>query len=67
MSDTAKTSKAQQKAVAKYTRNNYDDIKVRVKKGKREEIKAAAVLAGESLNTYIQKAVEMRMSAENNQ
>lgn len=62
MGDTPKTTKAQQKAVAKYTRNNYDDIKVRVKKGQREEIKAAADSAGESVNAYIKKAIELRMT-----
>ena len=31
-------SKAQQKAVAKYMKNNYDDIKIRVPKGTREQL-----------------------------
>lgn len=55
-------SKAQQKAVAKYTRENYDEIKVRISKGKKDLIKAAAVLAGESVNKYIENAVDARMS-----
>lgn len=49
MSDESKVSKAQQKAVAKYMKNNYDEIKVRVEKGKREIIKAAAEQAGEKI------------------
>lgn len=65
MSDESKVSKAQQKAVAKYMKNNYDEIKVRVEKGKREIIKAAAEQAGESLNGYIKKAVDERMKREN--
>lgn len=64
MSDESKVSKAQQKAVAKYMKNNYDEIKVRVEKGKREIIKAAAEQAGESLNGYIKKAVNQRMERE---
>ncbi|NSG06388.1 hypothetical protein [Blautia obeum] len=64
MSDEGKVSKAQQKAVAKYMKNNYDEIKVRVEKGKREIIKAAAEQAGESLNGYIKKAVDQRMERE---
>lgn len=64
MSDESKVSKAQQKAVAKYMKNNYDEIKVRVEKGKREIIKAAAEQAGESLNGYIKKAVDQRMERE---
>jgi len=65
MSDESKVSKAQQKAVAKYMKNNYDEIKVRVEKGKREIIKAAAEQAGESLNGYIKKAVDQRMKRDN--
>ena len=65
MSDDSKVSKAQQKAVAKYMKNNYDEIKVRVEKGKREIIKAAAEQAGESLNGYIKKAVDQRMERDN--
>ena len=65
MSDESKVSNAQQKAVAKYMKNNYDEIKVRVEKGKREIIKAAAEQAGESLNGYIKKAVDQRMERDN--
>lgn len=35
-------SKAQQQCVNKYIKNNYDDIKLRVKKGQRELIQAYA-------------------------
>ena len=65
MSDESKVSKAQQKAVAKYMKNNYDEINVRVENGKREIIKAAAEQAGESLNGYIKKAVDQRMERDN--
>ena len=65
MSEESKVSKAQQKAVAKYMKNNYDEIKVRVEKGKRDIIKAAAEQAGESVNAYIKKAVDQRMEHDN--
>ena len=65
MSDESKVSKAQQKAVAKYMKNNYDEIKIRVEKGKRDIIKVAAETAGESLNSYIKKAVDQRMERDN--
>ena len=58
------TSKAQQKATAKYMKNNYDEIKPRVPKGKKAEIQAAAEKQGESLNAYVIGAVERRMKAE---
>ena len=47
----APASKAQQRAVAKYMKNNYDEIKVRVPKGKKEQIRTAAESAGKSLNS----------------
>lgn len=58
------TSKAQQKATAKYMKNNYDEIKTRVPKGRKAEIQAAAEKQGESLNAYVIGAVEKRMEAE---
>lgn len=51
-------SKAHQKAVAKYVQENYDDIKVRSKKGYRAEIKAHAAARGESLNAFILRAIQ---------
>ena len=36
----APASKAQQRAVAKYMKNNYDEIKVRMPKGKLPSIRA---------------------------
>ena len=54
-----KVSKAQIKAVAKYTKNNYDDIKVRVPKGEKEKIKTAAKKHGfDSVNSFIIAAIE---------
>ena len=64
MSEESKISKAQQKAVAKYMKNNYDEIKIRVEKGEREIIRQAAEAAGESVNGYIKKAVDQRMEQD---
>ena len=47
------TTKAQQKAVAKYMKNNYDEVKIRIKKGDKELFKAHAESQGKSLNSYI--------------
>lgn len=55
------TTKAQQKAVQKYVQNNYDRVVLTMPKGKKEEIKAAAATAGESMNQYILAAVDLRM------
>jgi len=58
-------SKAQQKAVAKYMANNYDEIKVRVPKGKKDKIKAHAESKGESLNGFVNRAIDEAMSSDN--
>lgn len=38
-------------------KNNYDEIKIRVYKGKKSELQAIAEKQGGSLNAYIKKAV----------
>lgn len=49
--------KSQQKAVAKYMKNNYDEIKVRVQKGDRQKIAQYAEEKGMSLNAYIKDLI----------
>ncbi len=63
--DKPKTSKAQQKAVHKYSKNHYDRISVYFPKGHREKIQDRAAATGESVNGYIRKAVDDRLNAEN--
>ena len=53
--------KANQKAVNKYVKANYDRINVTMPKGKKETIQAAAAAAGESVNAYINGAIDDRM------
>lgn len=65
MPDESKVSKAQQKAVNKYVKNNYDRINVTFPKGQKEIIMQAAEAAGESVNGYIKKAVDQRMERDN--
>ena len=54
-------SKAQQKAVNKYMKANYDEIKIRVEKGRKAEIKAYAESQGESVNAFISRAIDEAM------
>lgn len=65
MSGESKISKAQQKAVNKYVKNNYDRINVTFPKGQKDVIRQVAETSGESLNNYIRKAVNQRMEREN--
>lgn len=57
-------SKAQQKAVAKYMKENYDEIKVRVPKGEKAIIKSHADARGESVNAFINRAIEETLQRE---
>lgn len=57
-------SKAQQKAVAKYMKNNYDELKIRVSKGNKDIIKAHAAEQGESLNGFVNRAIDEAMQRD---
>ena len=58
------STKAQQKAVNKYMKKNYDRVNLTMPKGKRGVIKAAADAMGESVNAYINKAIDLRLKQE---
>lgn len=60
-------SKAQQRAVSKYMKENYDEIKVRVEKGRKAEIKAHLDSRGEgeSVNSFISRAIDTQMEIDN--
>ncbi len=57
-------SKAQQKAVHKYVKANYDRMELTVPKGRKEIIQAAAVSQGQSVNAYINQAIDERMNRD---
>ena len=51
-------SKAQQKAVSKYMKENYDVYQIRMKKGQKDTIKAHAETRSESVNGFINRAIQ---------
>lgn len=57
-------SKAQQKAVQKYVAANYDRIEFKTAKGKKTEYQAHAEKRGESLNQFINRAVENQIERD---
>ena len=57
LSETPKVSKAQQKATNKYIAKAYDRINLTVPKGQKEAIAAHARQQGESVNSFINKAI----------
>ena len=57
-------SKAQQKAVNKYMKTNYDRVNLTLPKGRKDEIKAHAEAHNESVNAFISRAIEETISRD---
>ena len=57
-------SKAQQKAVAKYEAKVYDKTLIRLPKGRLDDIKAHAAAQGESVNGFINRAIDHEMERD---
>ena len=58
-------SKAQQRAVSKYMKENYDVYQIRMPKGQKDIIKAHAEAHSESVNGFINRAIEETMQRDN--
>lgn len=58
-------TKAQQRAVAKYKKENYDRAEILLPKGRKDEIKAHAAAKGESLNAFITRAIDETIEHDN--
>lgn len=54
-------TQATNKAVQRYNKKTYDDLRIRVKKGEADQIKAYAEIHGESLNGYINRLIAQDM------
>ena len=57
-------SKAQQRAVSKYMKENYDVYQIRMPKGQKDIIKAHAEAHSESVNGFINRAIEETMERD---
>ena len=62
---TMPASKAQQRAVTKYVKNRYDRFGLTMPKGRLDEIKASAAAQGESVNGFINRAIDHEMERDN--
>ena len=58
-------SEAQQRAVAKYNAANYERVELRIKKGKKTLLKNHAQARGESLNEFVNRAIDEAMERDN--
>ena len=59
------TTKAQQRAVHKYIKKNYDRQEITFPKGKKDVIKAHAAARGESVNAFLNRAIDETMERDN--
>ena len=58
------TTKAQQRAVNKYMKDNYDRVNLTLPKGQKDRIKAHAESRGESVNAFINRAISETLERE---
>ena len=57
-------SEARKRANDKYLKEKVEEFKVRVPKGKKDEIKAHAEAQGESTNAFINRAIDETMERD---
>ena len=58
-------SEAQKRATMKYMKNNYDRIELKVDKGKKVKLQAHAEHQGESLNGFVNRAIDNQVKRDN--
>lgn len=58
-------SDANRRAVAKYKKENYDQIQLRVPKGDKDRLKDHAESQGESLNAFLNRAANETIERDN--
>lgn len=58
------TSKANQKAVNKYIKGNYDRVNLTLPKGYKQIVQEASSAVSESVNAYIKTAIDERMERD---
>ena len=59
-----KVSAAQRKATDKYL-EKFDEIRARIPKGRKAEVQAHAEQMGESVNAFINRAIDNQMEQDN--
>ena len=58
-------SEARKRANAKYNAKAYEQMPVRVPKGKKDQIKSHADTQGESLNGFVKRAIDEAIERDN--
>lgn len=60
----AEAGKSSTRAKNKYNTENYDNLRIVVPKGKKDKIKAYAESKGESINGFVNRAIDEAMENE---
>lgn len=60
----AEVGKSSTRAKNKYNAENYDNLRIVVPKGKKDKIKAFAESKGESINGFVNRAIDEAMKNE---
>ena len=61
------TTKASQRAVNKYMKENYDRVNLTMPNGKKDSVQAHAEARGESVNAFINRAIDEAMERDSTQ
>ena len=64
---TQKYTEARKEGNKRWDEKNLDRVSIAMPKGKKDEIKAAAVASGQSMNAYIIAVIDEKMTRESNQ
>ncbi len=57
---------ARRKASAKYLKESVEDIRIRVPKGNKAKVQEHAANMGESMNSFVVRAIDETMERDNN-
>lgn len=63
--DTVAASEAQKRATEKWQKEKVEDIRLRVPKGKKLSIQDHATKTGESINSFINRAIDETIARDN--
>ena len=58
--------KAATRAKNKYNSQNYDSLRIVVPKGQKEDLQAHAAVMGESLNAFVNRAIQEALKSDKN-
>jgi predicted HicB family RNase H-like nuclease len=58
-------NEVQKRATAKYNAKAYDELKIRVDKGRKTNLQSHAAARGESLNGFVNRAIDEAVERDN--